>query len=358
MNEINNFIEPVKAFYEGILDGIIVTNLSGKVSYINLSACNLLKCGYKSDLKNHHIDQIFPEPKYVSEIMHRLSTHRSFITKSKCLKKDGTVSEFEICFSSLTNLNSEPVGIQIVFKNPNIIANAQEYLENKSSLLNSLNYQTREIVLICDLQLKKNVYCSQSVEKILGWTQKEFLDGGWPFVLALTHIEDAKNIGLNFNQEIGLRKREPFIHDHKPIIYNYRKRHKNGEWIHFHAENILLERDENQEIKYMISFLRDVTQEKAHSNTDGNSSDSKINKEIESLVTQGALKPKKNTVNLSKREKEILKLVRDGLSTKEIADILELKITSVNSYRKNLMVKMNAKNTAELVQKSNQISIT
>ena len=80
-----------------------------------------------------------------------------------------------------------------------------------------------------------------------------------------------------------------------------------------------------------------------------------MKKELDKLLVKGKTKKIYAGVSLSKREKEILNLVRDGLSTKEIADILGLKITSVNSYRKNLMVKMNAKNTAELVQKSNQM---
>ncbi|MBK7432017.1 MAG: hypothetical protein IPI62_14160 [Bacteroidetes bacterium] len=51
MNEINNFIEPAKAFYEIILDGVVITNLSGKISYSNSSACKLLKYDKKWILK-------------------------------------------------------------------------------------------------------------------------------------------------------------------------------------------------------------------------------------------------------------------------------------------------------------------
>lgn len=54
-----------------------------------------------------------------------------------------------------------------------------------------------------------------------------------------------------------------------------------------------------------------------------------IKKEIDKILLTGKSKNKFNPVQLSQREKEILQLVRDGLSTKEIADILCIKITSV-----------------------------
>ena len=55
--------------------------------------------------------------------------------------------------------------------------------------------------------------------------------------------------------------------------------------------------------------------------------------------------------NLSKREKDVLTLLMQGLSSKDIADHMCLSINTIQTYRKRLFEKMDAKNAAELVCK-------
>jgi DNA-binding NarL/FixJ family response regulator len=53
---------------------------------------------------------------------------------------------------------------------------------------------------------------------------------------------------------------------------------------------------------------------------------------------------------LTRREVEVLKLIADGLTNQEIADKLFISAWTVDSHRKNLLLKFNAKNTAILVK--------
>jgi len=53
---------------------------------------------------------------------------------------------------------------------------------------------------------------------------------------------------------------------------------------------------------------------------------------------------------ITKRESEILKLISDGLTNQEIADQLFISTFTVDSHRKNLLLKFNAKNTATLIK--------
>jgi len=53
---------------------------------------------------------------------------------------------------------------------------------------------------------------------------------------------------------------------------------------------------------------------------------------------------------LTRREKEVLELIAEGCNTKEIADKLFIGTTTVDTYRKNLLIKMNARNTAMLIK--------
>lgn len=59
--------------------------------------------------------------------------------------------------------------------------------------------------------------------------------------------------------------------------------------------------------------------------------------------------PKDLEANLSDREIEVLKLICEGMATKEIADKLFLSCRTIDSHRANLVEKTNCKNTADLV---------
>lgn len=61
-------------------------------------------------------------------------------------------------------------------------------------------------------------------------------------------------------------------------------------------------------------------------------------------------KRSKNPIWLTPREKELLKLIVDGFTNHEIAEKMFLGVETINSYRKNLLIKLGAKNTAILVR--------
>lgn len=55
-------------------------------------------------------------------------------------------------------------------------------------------------------------------------------------------------------------------------------------------------------------------------------------------------------LELTKREKEILRFISDGLSNKEIATKLFVSTRTIDTHRYNIMQKLNVKNAAELVR--------
>ncbi|MCT1526876.1 response regulator [Sphingobacterium hotanense] len=61
-------------------------------------------------------------------------------------------------------------------------------------------------------------------------------------------------------------------------------------------------------------------------------------------------RPKETHIWLSQREREMLKLVAEGLTNSEIAERIFLSPETIKSYRKNLLLKLDAKNTAVLVR--------
>lgn len=61
-------------------------------------------------------------------------------------------------------------------------------------------------------------------------------------------------------------------------------------------------------------------------------------------------RPSEKNIWLSPRERELLRLISEGLTNGEIADQIFLSPETIKGYRKNLLLKLGAKNTAVLVK--------
>lgn len=60
---------------------------------------------------------------------------------------------------------------------------------------------------------------------------------------------------------------------------------------------------------------------------------------------------------ITRREKEVLLLIADGLTNNEIALKLFISITTVETHRKNLLAKFEVKNTASLIRMATQYQL-
>ncbi len=60
---------------------------------------------------------------------------------------------------------------------------------------------------------------------------------------------------------------------------------------------------------------------------------------------------------ITRREKEVLLLIADGMTNNQIADKLFISATTVDTHRKNLLAKFHAKNTATLIRLAAQYQL-
>ena len=79
------------------------------------------------------------------------------------------------------------------------------------------------------------------------------------------------------------------------------------------------------------------------------------------LSIEAAQSLRKNTDGsipvLTRREKEVLELIAEGMTNNEIAGKLFISSTTVDTHRKNLLAKFDAKNTASLVKMAMQLQL-
>jgi DNA-binding NarL/FixJ family response regulator len=79
---------------------------------------------------------------------------------------------------------------------------------------------------------------------------------------------------------------------------------------------------------------------------------------ITNILAEAVAKPEPNdTADVTPREKEVLELVAQGNSTKQIADLLGISIRTVESHRINMLKKMKVNNTAGLIKKAIELKI-
>jgi DNA-binding NarL/FixJ family response regulator len=65
---------------------------------------------------------------------------------------------------------------------------------------------------------------------------------------------------------------------------------------------------------------------------------------------QDDIEKKQNSPLLTKREKEILKLIVEGFTNAQISKQLFISVDTVDTHRKNLYLKLNVNNTAQLIK--------
>jgi DNA-binding NarL/FixJ family response regulator len=71
---------------------------------------------------------------------------------------------------------------------------------------------------------------------------------------------------------------------------------------------------------------------------------------VSRLIERAEAKPKSAQATLSKREQEVLQLIAEGKSTKEIAAALYISVKTVETHRKQIMDKLGIYSVAELTK--------
>jgi DNA-binding NarL/FixJ family response regulator len=80
--------------------------------------------------------------------------------------------------------------------------------------------------------------------------------------------------------------------------------------------------------------------------------------EVTQTLAKSFTKPKEiQTLQLTRREKEVLKLLFEGFTTPEIAEKLFISSHTVDSHRKNLLSKFGVKNTTSLLREADKMGL-
>lgn len=353
MRTLEAYIEPGLNMYEFSSDGIMVLDLDGKVVYTNSAICEMF--GYeKSEVKGMTCAQLKHDPFFrFDRLLEELGSEEHIIRNSDCLDKNKNPIPTTVVYSLLRGMNNTPIGVFFGFRPKKIaLPNGPDYFRSHITLLKALTTRNDELITVSDIQTRTSIYISSALEKMFGWDVRSYIEGGWALDISLTHPEDIKTMVESFLREVEKRNTNPYVLDHKPIHFEFRRRHRNGTWRWLRSETFVLERNADGTIRYLISFGRDVTEEKTTENTSTDRIISELLRENNIGNTSPAtpMHGGQHGIALSRREIDVLRLIRNGSSAKEISMRLGLKVNTINSYKKTLFKKLDARNTVEALR--------
>ena len=136
------------------------------------------------------------------------------------------------------------------------------------------------------------------------------------------------------------------------VSYDYRIKTKEGNFKWILQQVTTIQTDENGSVIRVVGVHTDISHLKNNQKPSGLSllglegEPSFLNIQDESNFLQHPQE------KFTTKEKEILKLVAQGNTTKEIAEILNKSVHTINSHRKNIFQKTESKTVADLVAKT------
>jgi PAS domain S-box-containing protein len=204
------------------------------------------------------------------------------------------------------------------------------------------------ITWILNVRTGQYTFVSEQAERLLGYPSQQFIKRGIELTHHLLHSEDAGHLWRFMCQiwqyllSVPASRREAY-----QFNCDYRLRKADGTYVRLLEKNIILQTDRKGNITHLLGVCTDITEWKKSDIMTA----SLISTEDDTcLLCTSADEQLQTGQLLSRRQKEILKLVARGYSSKQIADQLCISFHTVNRHRHNIIEKTQRKNTGELVQ--------
>lgn len=226
------------------------------------------------------------------------------------------------------------------------------------AILNHLGYKgisisaQAPVFYVLDYSQARYLFIDPSSYQVLGFKSNEFLEKGPKHVLSNWHPNDLKI----FEQKIFPEAME-FLRHKRPEEYadfsftcNYRFKAKYGSWLTLLQRSSYFIASEQGTPLAAVGFVVDISHFKEDSTMIHiiEKVDRTLFSLSKTLIKKSVYYPDGIGL-LSEREVELLRLIYEGLTSKEIAGLLSLSVHTVNNHRKNMMIKTKSKNVGELI---------
>ena len=203
-------------------------------------------------------------------------------------------------------------------------------------------------VSVFDFSENAHIFYSPNFGQLLGFNLKQIEEKGQIFLDDKIHPEDYN---LLMQNAISLLKLYfQFTDDEKlnyKLINEYRILNADNKYVRIIEQHQILELDNFGNLWLSLSIIDISPNQEINEGLKSQLFNFKTGKIVPFLNMKKSDEPINNA--LSKREIQILKMVKDGLLSKEISNQLEISLNTVNTHRQRVLEKLGANNSMEAI---------
>lgn len=190
-------------------------------------------------------------------------------------------------------------------------------------------------------------FISENCKDYFGYTAEYLLKQHYPLMLfSHIHEEDVDDLKQCFSYIERLLQEGNF---EEPaalrFVFHYRIQHKNGNYLYLYDEKASMQVNDMLTLYY--SLFRDISMERPFSGVK-----LEVYIQEDKLRKIASYKPASDQLKLSCRENDILQLIRQGLTNKQIAGQLKISPNTARNIRQKIFKRYRVNNTIELINKA------
>lgn len=200
------------------------------------------------------------------------------------------------------------------------------------------------------LDVRTGGYCfmSSHAGPLFGESPRRFTEGGLAYTNGLLHPDDARGTWQLMQavwkfllaRPAGQRAAYGFSCD-------YRIRRADGMYLRLLEQNQVLQTDRHGNVTHLLGTGTDITHWKESATLVASVTSAADGTHLVCTSDDQVLKP---LARISKREKEVMQLIANGYTSKQIADRLYLSLHTVNTHRRNISGKTHYRNPGDLIR--------
>jgi len=120
------------------------------------------------------------------------------------------------------------------------------------------------LIAAYSIRTGKYLYVNNSLNKLLGYSPGEFLNGGMSFVASLVHPDDAPMIFRKNSEALKVANNKKFAQkmNESFVNFEYRMKHKSGRWVWLQTSGSVFSRDKNGKVESVLNISVDITERK------------------------------------------------------------------------------------------------
>ncbi len=228
-----------------------------------------------------------------------------------------------------------------------------ENFEKHKPMLQTLSKVSNSGISVFDLYKKEHIYYSPNYCSNLGYDVDDIITKGQQYLDGKIHQDDY--ITLMKNGISLLKLFYQFSKDEKPnykLINEFRILNSQNKYVRVIEQHQILELDSYDNLWLALSIIDVSPNQEIYEGVKSQLLNFRTGEIIPFLENDSKI-----VIDLTKREKEILQLVKKGFLSKEISDKLFISLHTVNTHRQRVLQKLDVNNSIEAITFASKLGL-